>query len=115
MDSSLRSFNDLVRDFREGESFAVCDFKAAYKQIHTNIESWGYITYLFEGRLYIETRITFGIIWGAGWFLALPNACSEMFTYEKWEREGILQHKLQEIERTEGKILRGRQSFHVDD
>ena len=115
VDSSLRDFKKLVHDFRDGECFSVCDFKAAYKQIHTNLESWGQITYLFEGNLFIDTRITFGIVLGAGWFITIPNACIEMYTYEKWKRLGILKERLQEIEETQGKILRGRQSFHIDD
>ena len=112
----LKSFVELVRDFNGAEAFAVCDFRAAYRQLHLEPASgWGLVTYLFEGKLYIDTRVHFGIVPGAGFFVTIANACAELYTYEKWNNDGTLPSRLDEIENTDGRCLRSTQSFHVDD
>ena len=115
VECKLKRFENLVRDFRRAEAFAVCDFKAAYRQVLYEMKSWGVITYLFEGKLWIDTKITFGIVPGAGFFKTIPDACCELFTYKKWERAGTLKSRMNEIINTDGQILRCTQSFHVDD
>ena len=111
----LMNFDELVSDFSGQQYMAVCDFRRAYRQVHYAVQGWGLVTYVYEGKMYIDTRVTFGIRPGGGWFITIPKACSQLYTFEKLEKQGLSPHQYKEMELSDGASLRGTQSWHIDD
>jgi hypothetical protein len=75
----LRRAREVIENFKGAVFMAVCDFKRAYWQVHYEMVAWGYITYVYENRIFINTRITFGIRHGGGMFVTISRACSQLF------------------------------------
>lgn len=66
------TFQELASTSRGMAYMFIVDFVAAYRQIRYSYSSWGFVSILFRGKLFVDIAITFG--WG-------PAAkCFQMFS-----------------------------------
>ena len=57
---SFPSFTELAATSRGMTWMFVVDFVAAYRQIRYSYSSWGFVSIVFKGMLFVDIAITFG-------------------------------------------------------
>lgn len=85
-DTTWDDFGTVSKYFKSSNDLwllGVFDWEKAYRQIPTLMTQWKYLLVLdFDGRLYIDTRVTFGGVAGCGTFGRPADAWKDIMTRE---------------------------------